>query len=112
MGKKPASNAPTINLRAIKDALPRMNACARVNVPQPSYATIRQGLDLSLIDRRTIMMVTQCLAPSHLPTAADGGCNSTNVMKKSETARLRSSGVAPISVLKSRIGVNHNCPRP
>lgn len=55
---------------------------------------------LNLIDRPTIMIVTQCLTPSHRPIAADGGCNSTKVMKKSDTARLRSSGVVPISVLK------------
>ena len=46
------------------------------------------------------MMATQYLVPSQRPIAADGGCSSTKVMKKSDTARLRSSGEAPISVLK------------
>ena len=43
------------------------------------------------------MIAIQCFAPSHLPTAADGGWSNTNVTKKSETAKLRSSGVAPMS---------------
>ena len=47
-----------------------------------------------------MMIVIQCFAPSHLPIAAEGGCSNTKVIKNSETARLRSSGVAPISVVK------------
>ena len=46
-----------------------------------------------------MMIVIQYLAPSHLPIAAEGGCSNTNVMKNSETAEFRSSGVAPMSVV-------------
>lgn len=56
-----------------------------------------------------MMMVIQCFAPSHLPTAAEGGCSSTKVTKNSETARLRSSGVAPMSLVKPVSRVMKGC---
>lgn len=48
----------------------------------------------------TIRIGIQCLAPICLPTAVDIGWNSTKVIKKRDTARFRSSGVAPISLVK------------
>jgi hypothetical protein len=52
-----------------------------------------------VIVKHTIITVIHCFAPSHLPAAADTGCSSTKVTKKRDTARLRSSGVVPISAL-------------
>jgi hypothetical protein len=46
------------------------------------------------------MIGIQCFAPIHLPTAAEGGWKRTKVTKKRDTARLRSSGVAPMSAVK------------
>ena len=50
----------------------------------------------------TIMIGIQFFAPMYLPIAAEGGWKRTNVMKNKETARFRSSGLAPICVVKPR----------
>lgn len=54
-----------------------------------------------------MMMGIQFLAPSHLPAAAEGGWNSTKVMKNKLTAKFRSSGWAPMSLVKPVAIVNY-----
>jgi hypothetical protein len=53
-----------------------------------------------LEERLTMMNGIQCLAPSRRPTADEMGWKRTNVMKNNETARFKSSGAAPMSVVK------------
>jgi hypothetical protein len=55
------------------------------------------------IPQHTMMVGTQYFAPIHLPTAAEGGWKSTNVMKNKLTARFKSSAWAPISVVKPKV---------
>jgi hypothetical protein len=57
------------------------------------------------------MIGIQYLAPSHLPTAAEGGWKRTKVMKNNDTAKLRSSGLAPMSLVKPAQPVRRASPQ-
>lgn len=50
----------------------------------------------------------QRFAPNRRPIADDMGWNITNVMKKRETARFRSDGAAPMSLVNPRAVISRH----
>lgn len=50
--------------------------------------------------KRTIINGIQCLGPKYLAAPEDTGCRVTKVTKNKLTAKFKSSGLAPMSLVK------------